>query len=115
MAALLTGVDVVVAAGQAQVLRSGGDCTGTACSVATLGGHPALCFALAVSAAVLLVAGTVALTLPPADSVWEFGAWLGVAASVVAGTGAVLVAAFAVVLAAVVIGFLIAGVRLLGR
>lgn len=112
MIALALAVDTVVAAGQGWVLRSGGDCAATPCSVATLGGHPMVCLVLSVAAALTLAAGWLVRQAgdPPG---WDAVRWSGIALTVVATTGAVVVAAAAVILTLLGARLLVACVRVL--
>ncbi len=111
---LLIGVDAGVAAGQTWLMGRP-DCSGLACSVATLGGRPALCLALCVVALVALVVSGVANALGRVAHGWEALEYAGVAASVVASVGAVVVAAATVLAMAVGLAVLVSCVRVLTR
>jgi hypothetical protein len=97
------------------LLRSGEDCASTPCSVAALGGRPMLCLTLCIAAVLSLVYTGVA----PSDSLphngWAIVRWAGIATSVVATTGAVLVAMAAALIVGLVVVTLLAGARVLAE
>lgn len=118
VAAAAIALDTIVATGQVWLMRSGGDCASAACSVATLGGRPGLCLALALTGLLALLGSEVAAPitrhLPQADLTRETVRAGGMALSVVATAGAVTVAT-AAFLAALLLGLLlVVGVRGLG-
>lgn len=105
LVAAVLAVDVVVATGQEWLLRSGGECAALPCSVATLGGRPALCLVLTVLAALALAGSWIAGGVG-APEWWDIVRWSALALSLIATVGAVFVA----VAAAVILG---AGVALM--
>jgi len=119
VAAVAIAVDTVVAAGQGWAMRSGGDCASLPCSVATLGGHPALCLAMALTGLLALFGAEVAAPLarhhPQSETLRETIRAGGMALSVVATAGAIAVAALAIAAAMILVVVLVSGARVLGQ